>query len=128
MKTFFLIICFFFSKFPPAQITTNSLWTWMKGDTITNNNGLYGTQGIVAAANKSGSRGASISWTDLSGNLWLFGGTTGSGSGLSDLWEYNPITNNWTWMTGDTTFTGSPQGVYGTQGQTKLSLRCFLLL
>ena len=44
------------------------------------------------------------SWTDSSGNLWLFGGygvdANGLESGLNDLWEFNPSTNEWAWMGG----------------------------
>ena len=36
--------------------------------------GTYGTRGMPDAANVPGARDGSISWTDESGNLWLFGG------------------------------------------------------
>ena len=38
-----------------------------------------------------------VSWVDGTGNLWLFGGI----GGLNDLWEYNPATNLWAWISGD---------------------------
>jgi len=35
-----------------------------------------------------------VSWSDASGNLWLFGGegfdSTGTEGTLNDLWEYQP--------------------------------------
>jgi hypothetical protein len=31
-----------------------------------------------------------ISWTDPSGNLWMFGGFSNSSGELNDLWEYIP--------------------------------------
>ncbi len=62
-------------------------------------------------------------WTDSSGNLWLFGGdgfdANGNSGYLNDLWEFNPSTNEWTWMGGSSTvpISGESQpGVYGTLG------------
>ena len=63
-----------------------------------------------------------MSWTDSSGNLWLFGGsgydTNGTTGTLNDLWEYDPATNDWTWMGGSDTIgaNGGRPGVYGTLG------------
>ncbi len=81
-------------------------WTWVKGDnTSFANDGIYGSQGVAAAANKPGSRSGAVSWRDASGNLWLFGGygrgdgTSGTGE-LCDLWKFNPVTLQWAWMKG----------------------------
>ena len=61
-------------------------------------------KGIAAAGNVPGERDYAVSWTDSSGNLWLFGGNNSSSvSGLTvlnDLWRYSPSTNLWTWMGG----------------------------
>ena len=100
-------------KYNPA---TNE-WKWVKGDNTINQKGIYGTQGTAAAANKPGARQNSVSWSDASGNLWLFGGdgfTASSSGSLNDLWKYNPATNEWTWVKGDST--ANQFGVYGTQG------------
>jgi N-acetylneuraminic acid mutarotase len=84
--------------------------------------GVYGTLGTPAAANIPGGRGAAAVWTDHSGNTWLFGGygfdANGSVSYLNDLWELNPATNEWTWMSGSSTIgsSGGQPGVYGTLG------------
>ena len=89
----------------------------MKGDTLTKKYGVYGTQGVTAASNKPGTRSGSASWTDASGNVWMFGGdgngatTVGS---LNDLWKYNPSTNQYTWVKGDITTNNT--GVYGSLG------------
>jgi N-acetylneuraminic acid mutarotase len=44
---------------------------------------------------------------DSSGNFWLYGGLGFDGTGywgaLSDLWRFNPSTNQWTWMGGGNT-------------------------
>ncbi|MCU0434861.1 MAG: gliding motility-associated C-terminal domain-containing protein [Bacteroidia bacterium] len=77
-------------------------------------NGSYGVQGVPSPTNHPPGRGfGMIAWTDLSGDLWMFGG-----SGLdvnfadgrnADLWRYNIATNTWTWMKGPniTTFGGN---------------------
>jgi hypothetical protein len=49
-------------------------WTWMGGSSIALQPGIYGTQGTATAANVPGGREQSFSWTDASGNFWLFGG------------------------------------------------------
>jgi N-acetylneuraminic acid mutarotase len=93
---------------------STDLWTWIGGSNIEGANGVYGTQGIAAAANVPGARDSAMSWTDAAGNLWLFGGTPGFPQNFNDLWRYNPGTNLWTWMSGVQSFNAN--GVYGTQG------------
>lgn len=97
--------------------TTTNEWTWIKGDSIINNTGNYGTLGTESAGNKPGARYGSQTWTDANGNLWLYGGygydTSNSGI-LNDIWKYNPVTNNWTWIKGDNAV--EQVGVYGTKG------------
>ncbi|MBK6447326.1 MAG: hypothetical protein IPF81_19170 [Bacteroidetes bacterium] len=40
-------------------------------------------------------------WYDKRGNFWVFGGYSYVfGSNMADLWKYNPLTNEWTWMKG----------------------------
>lgn len=93
------------------NVVTNE-WTWMRGDTGVNNDGVYGTKGMAHESNKPGARGALIGWTDLHGNLWLFGGYGNRGY-MNDLWKYDPQTNLWTWVNGDDVGGGA---VYGTRG------------
>ena len=63
-------------------------------------------------------RHGAVSWTNSSGNFWLFGGqgygSTGTFGILNDLWEYSPYVGTWTWVSG-TDVTNAP-GIYGTQG------------
>jgi N-acetylneuraminic acid mutarotase len=92
-------------------------WTWVSGDNTRNILGVYGTKGTAAAANKPGSRNSHSGWTDAAGNFWIFGGDGFDLSNpdyLNDLWKYNPITNQWTWISGDNTTNQS--GIYGTKG------------
>ncbi len=124
-----------------ANVTNMSVvcvgeWTWMGGSSTVGSNGgqagVYGTLGTPAATNVPGGREQTLSWTDASGNAWLFGGygddSTGIGFGgeLNDLWRFDPklgTNGEWTWMGGSNIVppsqtggaAGQP-GVYGTQG------------
>jgi hypothetical protein len=106
-------------KFSP---TTNQ-WTWMGGTNLVNQFGNYGSQGVASASNIPGGRGHSFFWTDASGNFWLFGGTGLAQSGgfgeLTDLWKYDIITGQWTWVKGGNTINNIP--IYGTIGIGTLS-------
>ncbi len=54
-----------------------------------NQTGVYGTPGIP------GGRYGAATWTDASGNLWMFGGNGNSATSrglLNDLWEFNAST------------------------------------
>jgi N-acetylneuraminic acid mutarotase len=110
-----------------AVASATSGWTWMAGSSVmsyfasTNQWGLagvYGTQGTGAPGNTPGGRQAPSGWTDSSGHLWLFGGDSfdslGNVGWINDLWEFNPSTQEWTWMGGSKT--SASHGVYGTQG------------
>lgn len=81
-------------------------WTFLKGDTIPNISGKYGVRGIGNANNNPGGRYGTQSWQDTLGNFWLFGGfgrdAIGGSGALGDLWKYDVVKNEWTWMSGDT--------------------------
>ena len=102
-------------------------WTWVNGS---NNGGafpVYGAQGVANISNTPGGRDSAVSWTDSSGNLWLFGGFNAIGAigqvgayqYLNDLWEYNTTSKEWTWVGGSNT--GEASGVYGTLGVASAS-------
>jgi hypothetical protein len=111
---------FGFPSFPQSDLGANSLndlwkytpsagtWEWVTGSNQTNAAGVYGTQGVPSANNTPGARFGATSWTDHSGNLWLFGG------GYNDLWMYNPSAGTWEWVSGSDT--PGAVGVYGSQG------------
>ena len=75
---------------------STSEWTWMGGSSTLGScteqgcgqPGVYGTLGVPALGNIPGGRSDAVSWTDNSGNFWLFGGFYGS----NELWEYQPST------------------------------------
>jgi PKD repeat protein len=95
-------------------ISTNE-WTWIKGDSIPAQVGVYGTMGIPASGNTPGGRAFGFpSWNDLNGDFWIYAGfgTGASAAGpLADLWKYSMATNEWTWMNGSDTPYVAP--VYG---------------
>src|SRR6185295_2530984 len=97
------------------EISSNT-WTWIKGSSSFNHFGTYGTMGISSPSNVPGSRAAYSRWIDKQDNLWLYGGNGYSASGngyLSDLWKFDVITNEWTWIQGS----NQPfqVGVYGSK-------------
>ena len=96
---------------------SNGEWTWMGGSDLVNQAGVYGTEGVAAAANIPPGLGSPMAWIDSSGNFWLFGGYNYNGSGgarafLNALWKYS--TGEWTWMGGSDL--ADQAGVYGTEG------------
>ena len=104
--------------------TLTNVWTWVSGDSTVNQKGVYGTKGLPDAANKPGARYEAVNWVDATGKLWLFGGAqvgTSSYGGLldqryflNDLCMYDPVTNLWTWVSGDSTI--NTGGLYGSIG------------
>jgi N-acetylneuraminic acid mutarotase len=64
-----------------------------------------------------------VSWLDSRGRLWLFGGygydPAGNQGHLNDLWQYNPTSREWTWVSG-ANFINQP-GLYGTKGTASRS-------
>ncbi len=104
---------------------SNGKWAWMGGSNLIRQAGIYGTKGTPTSTNFPGARLYAVSWTDPSGNFWLFGGngidSAGNAGQLNDLWEYT--NNQWTWVSGSNVCSqfgvaGAWQGagIYGTKG------------
>ncbi|MEI8298830.1 MAG: kelch repeat-containing protein [Pseudomonadota bacterium] len=92
-------------------------WSWVGGGTGVDTPALYGTLSVADAANQPGGRRDAVTWTDASGDLWLFGGEGGfsGGNGYpNDLWKYSPASAQWTWVAGGAG--AATPGVYGTRG------------
>ncbi|MFM7328462.1 MAG: kelch repeat-containing protein, partial [Bacteroidota bacterium] len=102
-------------QFDPAE----GVWTWMGGSAVPNEPGVYGTLGASSTANRPGARAYGQGWTDALGNLWLFGGDGVDGYGnsgpLNDLWKFDTVRKDWTWMGGSDEKNKS--GIYGVPGQ-----------
>ena len=95
--------------------TATDVWTWVAGANYVNAPGVYGTEGTAAAGNTPGARRQSITWTDATGNLWLFGGdSTGSTGMFDDLWEFILSAGQWIWQGGSDVLGAA--GSYGSQG------------
>lgn len=111
---------------------STGVWVRVTGSSTSTQPGVYGTMGTPSAQNTPGAREEASGWTDNNGNLWLFGGhgydAAGDNGVLNDLWEFNPSTSEWTWMSGSSTVGNSCfaydigetvcalPAVYGTQG------------
>jgi len=109
-------------------------WTWVGGSSTTGpyfdplflvygQAGVYGELGVSSPTNVPGGRSKSVTWTDPSGNFWLFGGqgfdSTGAVGALNDLWEFSPTSKQWTWVSGSNIVglgSSAQTGVYGTLG------------
>lgn len=93
-------------------------WTWISGSTDREQPGIYGTKGTPDPSNVPGARNWAVSWIDLGGNLWLFGGlgydSVGNRGVLNDLWKYDLTSLEWIWVSGSSTRDQS--GIYGTKG------------
>jgi len=91
-------------------------WTWKGGPTLAGQNGNYGSLGVASSNSIPGARFQPASWTDASGNFWLFGGngfdSVGNESPMNDLWKYSG--GEWTWVGGSNI--GRQNGRYGTLG------------
>lgn len=93
------------------------LWTWVKGSTSIDSYAQFGPVGQAGNNYSPGGRSGSAAFKDASGQVWLFGGFGYSGLGIgyfNDLWRYNPVANQWTFIKGNTT--PEQPGVYGNKG------------
>jgi hypothetical protein len=105
-----------------------STFTGYNTNTFTNNT-LQWSVAVAGGFDKPttgttpGARVNATTWTDSSGNFWLFGGYGYDGTTptatlgfLNDLWMFNPSTKTWTYVPGTGSVTANQKGVYGTQG------------
>lgn len=104
-----------FSAANPSTYTNNAVaWTLVAGSSATDNPGIYPPN----ANPTPGARTNAVTWTDQSGNFWLFGGYGWDGESpaqlgyLNDLWEYTG--GAWNFVSGSSVI--NQNGNYGTQG------------
>jgi len=115
MKRLSLFCYFFFFKILLTFSQGYNQWTWVNGDSTHNAAPVYGTKGTTALTNYPGVRYEAAEWKDLNGKFWIYGGYQNvTPNDFSDLWKYDPIINQWTWMQGSNV-TGV-QPVWGTMG------------
>ncbi|HYV90953.1 MAG TPA: T9SS type A sorting domain-containing protein [Chitinophagales bacterium] len=83
-------------------------WIWMHGDTTNGSPAIYGVQGIPSLNNTPGFRFfGGLCWTGKDGKFWL------TGAGPDAMMMYDPIINEWTWMSGSTS---NVNAFFGTKG------------
>jgi hypothetical protein len=96
--------------------TTTGVWTWVGGTQMANNPAV-GPPTFVPR-----SRAGAATWVDKTGKFWLFGGLAAVGSPpvfLTDLWTFDPGTQQWTLVVGDAVGTANTNGAYpSAYGQT----------
>ena len=94
--------------------TAEGQWSFVGGSNLTDQPGSY--SGTLVP----GARTNAVTWTDSSGNFWLFGGYGYDGQtpavlgALNDLWEYTG--GNWVFVSGGNTTKANQNGIYGAQG------------
>lgn len=100
-----------------ANAVMGQSFVWETGSTSYNAVPVYGTLGVPSPNNVPGARHNAALWTDSLNNIWMWGGEGISDLGNScwhnDLWKFDPITKNWTWMDGSKR---GNQSNYGLQG------------
>jgi N-acetylneuraminic acid mutarotase len=103
-----------------------NFWQQLKGDTLVNQYGVYGTQGSSRVSYTPGSRYQQTSCMDRNYNIWVFGGNgyaaPSTSGNLNDLWELSTRGQAWTWLAGSdaavspsTPYTGSNFGTLGVE-------------
>jgi len=99
----------------------NDIWKYSKKQWVlvfhgAKAEGLYVDQGKPSTRSYPGARHAAVSWFDINGNLWIFGGVGQSGQFLSDLWMLDEDFN-WTWLSAFYNNTVSVSPNYGIPSQ-----------
>jgi hypothetical protein len=84
--------------------------------------GYYGRLGVADPNNHPGGRAGAAMWGDAKGNLWMMGGLGFDDQGIygffNDLWMFDVSANEWTWMGGSdsSSGTGFEDPIYGIEG------------
>ncbi len=94
-------------QFEPSPVE----WAWMDGSSDFSSlwvqPSVYGTMGTPAPGNIPGTRWNGSTWTGPDNKLRLFGGqgydSKGNSGYLNEFWQYDPSTNEWAWMAGNST-------------------------
>jgi N-acetylneuraminic acid mutarotase len=93
-----------------TETFTNCKWIWQGGSS---------TLDQPTTASFPGARWGASTYTDGSGNLWMFGGQGYDSAGniglLNDLWRYNIAAKTWTLVSGGSVLS-NVNGTYGTEG------------
>jgi N-acetylneuraminic acid mutarotase len=95
----------------------NGQWVWIAGSNLVNQSSTWAAPGVSAPANAPGGRSNMLSWTDVSGNFWLYGGVGWGAPGVNaffnDLWEFS--SGQWALVSGSELASQIPTA-YGVKG------------
>ena len=105
-----------FWLFGGMSIADNSIWRYNTGSGMwacmkPSGANSFGSMGVPDTSNRPTARWTYASWKDTSGNLWMSSGGKGGINMFNDLWKYDPVSNEWTWMGGAKTL--NQAGDYG---------------
>jgi hypothetical protein len=80
----------------------SNMWTWMAGNQTGLNSPNYGTQQVSSPTNDPGDRFCYTKFIDSQNNLYFIGASLTNivGPNVCDVWKFNPITTEWTWVGG----------------------------
>ncbi len=96
---------------------TTDEWTYFGGDGANAPNGVFNIMTVQSPTTWPGGKlHGSPSWVDLNNDLWIYGTES---AWTNDLWKYNILSGEWTWMHGSGGIVTAP--TYGTQGTPSLA-------
>jgi hypothetical protein len=85
------------------SITSNE-WTWISGDSIVQDSiATENGQCVATEYNLPACRYENRACWQIGDNFLVLGGLPLNGRGFNDLWSYNVLLNEWTWVSGATT-------------------------
>ena len=80
------------------NMSTNE-WTWMRGNITTNRPAFFGKKGLETSTNIPEGKRNMVLWNE-NGIIKTFGGRTNQRGNTIEIWKYNPVNNNFTWIDG----------------------------
>ncbi len=105
-RKYFLLFCLLFAAV--CQTKAQGQWAWMHGPSQFNvDSGIYGTMGVSDSVNYPSPRAGACGWLDNKGNFWIYSGSplhySCSTCSFTDMWRFNPVSLEWTWISGPDT-------------------------
>ncbi|MFK7952949.1 MAG: kelch repeat-containing protein, partial [Ekhidna sp.] len=96
-------------------------WPLISGSEIPGDLGNYGLQNVSEPSNLPPARYALNATVGINNDVWIFGGAANEGptEWFNDMWKYDPLTNEWLWVSGEESVNGL--AVYGSKGVSSSS-------
>jgi N-acetylneuraminic acid mutarotase len=94
----------------------NIEWELLSGINTPGDPGNYGVKNVSDPGNLPPARFGVSAAIDLNDEAWIFGGAANDPASqfFNDLWNYDPILNEWVWVSGGSAFNELPD--YGSKG------------